>query len=847
MIKKIYTGLFAMCLALGAVAQQQTKSPEQFLGYALGERFTPHHKIVAYYEHVAATNSNVKLEYYGETNELRPLMVAFISSPSNIDNLEQIRTDNLKRTGVLEGNPVGPKMPIVWLSYNVHGNEAVSSEATMLTLYELVNPANQETKKWLENTLVVMDPCINPDGRDRYAMWYNQKMHAQMNVDINSTEHNEPWPGGRANHYLFDLNRDWAWQQQIESQQRMKLYNKWLPQIHVDFHEQGINNPYYFAPAAEPLHKQITQWQRDFQEVIGRNHAKYFDKNSWFYFTGEVFDLLYPSYGDSYPIFNGAIGMTYEQGGSGRAGIGVLTAEGDTLTLKDRIAHHHTTGLSTIETSSVNATKLVDEFEKFFKENAAAPKGKYKAFVIKGNQNVDNLKSLAELMDKQGIKYGTAGSKSGLKGLNYQSGKAATFSLEKGDMTISAYQPKSVLAQVLFDPNPTLQDSITYDITSWALPYAYGLEAYALETRLDPSEALTFESIENKLIAEKPYAYMAKWNSIQDARFLSDLLNAGIKVRFAELAFELKGEKYDAGTLLITRRGNEVMGDKFDQEVTRLANAHARKLTPAYTGFVDKGKDFGSSDVKFIQKPKVAVLSGQGTSSLSYGEIWHYFEQELGYPMSAIELGDFARADMSGYNVLVMPSGYYSALGENGTKKLQAWVREGGKVIAVENATSFFADKEGFGLKRFASDSDKKALDEKNKAWDEKEQLMAYDLRERLSISTSISGGIFQVTLDKSHPLAFGLGDHYYTLKNGASRYSYLSGGWNVGTIKGMESHRSGFVGYKAAESQESTLNFGVDNVGRGQVIYFVDNPIFRSFWHQGEFLFANALFMVGQ
>ena len=255
---------------------------------------------------------------------------------------------------------------IVWLSYNVHGNETSSSEAALFTLFALADPANTQTKEWLKNTVVIIDPCINPDGRDRYVNWFNSIVGNNYNPRLDAREHREPWPGGRTNHYNFDLNRDWAWQTQIESQQRIKQYNQWMPQVHVDYHEQGINQPYYFAPAAQPYHEAITQWQRDFQVTIGKNHAKYFDKNGWLYFTKEIFDLFYPSYGDTYPVYNGAIGMTYEQGGGGAGGLGVDTDEGDTLTLYDRATHHYHHLSKYDRNSFIECNALIKEFRKFF-------------------------------------------------------------------------------------------------------------------------------------------------------------------------------------------------------------------------------------------------------------------------------------------------------------------------------------------------------------------------------------------------------------------------------------------------------------------------------------------------
>ncbi|RYE22080.1 MAG: zinc carboxypeptidase, partial [Sphingobacteriales bacterium] len=320
-MKKILLLAIAFVPTLLSVAQ--IKSPEEFLGYKIGTRYTPHHKVVSYFQYIStAVPAMVKLQQYGETNEHRPLYVTFIASQENMSNLENIRLNNLRLANLAKDKmmPAETSPAIVWLSYNVHGNETSSSEAAMLTLFSLVDPNFAPSKEWLKNTVVVIDPCLNPDGRDRYINWFNSVVGLEYNPTTIAREHREPWPGGRSNHYNFDLNRDWAWQTQVESQQRIAVYNQWMPQVHVDFHEQGYNEPYYFAPAAEPVHQDITPWQKSFQVVVGKNNAKYFDAEGWQYFTKERFDLLYPSYGDTYPLYNGSIGMTYEQGGI-RAGL----------------------------------------------------------------------------------------------------------------------------------------------------------------------------------------------------------------------------------------------------------------------------------------------------------------------------------------------------------------------------------------------------------------------------------------------------------------------------------------------------------------------------------------------
>ncbi|MFA6277384.1 MAG: M14 metallopeptidase family protein, partial [Pedobacter sp.] len=343
--------LFLLFLSVSTTSVlAQTPSPDEFLGYPLGSHFTPHQKVVDYFKKVASTNKNIQLQTYGKTYEGRELILAVISDKDNMDKLEQIRTTNLSLANADKSGVKTAKQPaILWLSYNVHGNEANSTETAMKVLYTLASAKDSNTAAWLKNTVVIIDPCLNPDGRERYVSYFNMISGVLPNPDPSAREHSEPWPGGRPNHYYYDLNRDWAWQTQIETQQRLIAYHKWMPQVHVDFHEQSYNEPYYFAPAAEPVHQDITPWQREFQITVGKNNAKYFDENGWQYFTKERFDLLYPSYGDTYPLYNGAIGMTYEQGGI-RAGLSVITADGDTLTLKDRIDHHFTTSMATLET-----------------------------------------------------------------------------------------------------------------------------------------------------------------------------------------------------------------------------------------------------------------------------------------------------------------------------------------------------------------------------------------------------------------------------------------------------------------------------------------------------------------
>lgn len=837
----------ALSWLLPVLAIAQLKSPDAFLPHRLGEQFTPHHVLVSYFEHVAAHSPNVKLIPYGATAQGRPLIVAVVSAPENLARLEDIRLNHLRRAGMAEGRPdPGLDRVIVGLGFSVHGNEAAGSESSMGVIYELVNPANTHAQQWLRNTIVLLDPSLNPDGYSRYTHWYRDVSPRIPDPRPGAREHREPWPGGRVNHYLFDLNRDWAWQTQPESRQRVKFYHQWLPHVFADIHEQGPNEPYYFAPAAEPYHTYITDWQRRFQVAIGQNHARYFDREGWLYFTKERFDLLYPSYGDTYPTYMGSIGMTYEQGGIG-AGRALLIENGDTLTLFDRVAHHQTAALSTVEVASRHADDLIKNFQAFFERSRQNPPGPYKAFVIRASNPPGRLKAFVELLDRNGIQYGRAGKKLSVKGFDYRKGAEADFAVEENDLLVSAYQPAGTLAQILLEPHTQLADSLTYDITAWALPYAYGLEACAVRQRLDPKFPFEILASQALLGQDKPYAYVAFRESLEDARFLADLLRQGVKARFASQAFRTEGRDYPAGAIVITRADNRHLTGTLDALIAKTAGQYRIRIYPVKTGMAEKGADFGSPSFPMVVQPRIAVLSGEGTYNNSYGQVWHFLEQELNLPFIALPANQLSSLDLSDYNTLILPEGNYS-LDDAAASKLSQWANRGGRIIALGSALYAFQDRSGFALARYESPDAKSKAEKAQETTLLENRLQPYAEQDRQAASGDIPGAIFKVTIDTSHPLAFGLANDnvYFSLKTSTQAYPWLKNAWNVGTLNDSLTYY-GFVGEQAKAAMKNTVVFAVEEKGRGAIVYMVDNPLFRGFWYQGKHLFCNALFFIGR
>ncbi|MDB5019826.1 MAG: hypothetical protein JWQ28_953, partial [Pedobacter sp.] len=766
-----------------------------------------------------------KLISYGKTYEGRELLAVVLSAAGNMNRLEEIRESNLAlskgQQAKLKDQPA-----VLWMSYNVHGNEASSSETAMKTLFTLSQNQTNAIKQYLQNTVVILDPCLNPDGRERYVQYFNAVSGIKPDASPDAREHREPWPYGRVNHYYFDLNRDWAWQTQVETQQRLALYRQWMPEVHVDFHEQNYNIPYYFAPAAEPVHQDITAWQKAFQVTVGKNNAKYFDEKGWKYFTKERFDLLYPSYGDTYPLYNGAIGMTYEQGGIG-AGLAVVTKDGDTLRLKDRIDHHFSNAMSTLEVVSGNADKLVSEFKNYFLNSKKTIPGPYQTYVVKAD-GTGKIGKLAELLNKNGISYAYGADKT-LSGFDFESKNQVAYKIQRNDLIVNLHQPAAVLANVLFEPQTSIRDSDTYDITAWAIPYAYGLQTYATKQSIYGKNPDQEQKATTGTDAKHPYAWILGGNSMEDVKNLIKLQNVGLSVRIAGQSFQADGQSYPQGSLLLYRIDNERNAKNLDVLMDSLQHKLNIHLQTVSSGFVEKGKDLGSPDYELLKKRQIAVVSGPDTYAASVGEIWHFFEQELDYPVKMIGMEELNNLDINKTNVLILPNGKYPL---DLNEKLDSWVKLGGKVILMEGAVEAVAGKKPFEInKKVYVKVDKKAL--------------PYSSKFNPDFSESIPGAIYKVSLDASHPLSFGLGKYFYTIKADTVLYEPLKeGSYNVGILK-TGSYMSGIAAKSVQKRLDSGLIFGVQPYGKGTILYFATDILFRSFWENGKKLFLNAVFLM--
>jgi hypothetical protein len=516
--------------------------------------------------------------------------------------------------------------------------------------------------------------------------------------------------------------------------------------------------------------------------------------------------------------------MTYEQGGSGRAGIAVITQVGDTLSLKDRVSHHVTTGLSTVEMSAKNAAKLVKEYQQF----CVQKNYKYKTYVLRSSQA--KLEPLMTLMKKNSIQVEmitTSTQESSSKAFHYQNGQMETLKLVQGDMLIHTNQEKGTLVNVLFEPKTLLTDSLTYDITAWTLPFAFGVEAWAIETGNSKGTVFSgWSATLNQVPSPTCYAYVAAWESMKSTRFLTELQEAGMDVYFNEKGFKAQDMTFNPGTLIILRGENK--RSDFDQAVLKIANTCAVDVRALSSGFVQEGLDLGSSSVKKIPKHEIGILMGEEASSLNVGEIWHFFERQMGRSIHLVFTDDLAEA-LPKLTVLFVPEGGIS-LSEN--TQVKEWIQGGGKLIVMGYAVNDFVGKEGFDISQVENKTDSL------------QKPVPFSKQERDQVSNNIIGAIYECVFDSSNPLAFGY-DRYYTLRQSAEQMKVSES--NVFHLKKDAKALNGFVGSRVKQQQSEAAIAGYQSYGRGSVIYFIDNPLFRGFWESGKLMIANAVFFVNE
>jgi len=845
---------------------------ESVLGYAPGERMTSYHDMHRYFEALAkAAPDRIQIHQYATSWEGRRLIYVAIGKPQYLASLDDYAANiqalaDPRKTSKKQANELIESLPTgVWLQYAVHGNEVSTTDAAMFLAYHLLAAPNDEINKHiLDNTLVFIDPLQNPDGRERFVSRYYATVGMEHSGDRLSAEQNEPWPRGRLNHYLFDMNRDWLAVTQPESKGRIAAINKFKPQVIVDVHEMGGDQTYYFAPAAKPFNPHMTKTQIANMDEIGRNHAKHFDKFGFDYFTREIFDAFYPGYGDSWPTFYGASASTYEVG-SARGHL-FNRRNGEVLTFWDTVQMQFVASLSTAEGAANARQKLLNDFYQY--QVDAIEEGKdndARTYILANEKNRHGTHRLATLMAEHGAEVK----------LMQEAFKACGRSHKAGSYVIDTAQPRGKFVTTVFAEQVdmsadfvkeqerrrarNLGDQI-YDVTGWSLPMMFNVESTACDKAVKAEGVLI--TPEHKLAAQvtninAKVGFVVPWGGMAAGRFLAHAFRAGITVKSADEAFVLDGIRaYPAGSLIIERRTNNA---ELNAKVQQIAEKTGAIVEGTDTSWVTEGPSFGSGRTVTMTAPKVAIAWDVPTVSTSAGNTRFVIERQLGYPTTAIRVPVLARADLSDYDVIVLPEGNYSrALGQSGAKNIKEWVNKGGVLIALGSANRFLSDEDSglLDVKRelaHREESDKKAPkeseDDNNKVtgqlFTSKDDLNNAIIEAETS-PDFVAGVLANVEVDQEHWLTAGVAERLVTVAYGRDIYTpvKLDSGKNLAWFSGPEDVLAS--GYLWEENKAQLAYKPVlihQPMGRGMVIGYTQSPTYRAYLEGMNLLLANSIF----
>ncbi len=812
------------------IYNQKVPSPKEFLGFQIGEQHVSHDQIVAYMKELARTSDRITLQEYARTTENRPCLLLTITSIENQKNIEQIRKEHLKLSDPSQSGSVNvEQMPaVVWMGYSVHGNEPSGANANMMVSYFLAAAQGAEVDQLLKNTIILIDPAINPDGIQRFSTWVNANKSNTLVTDPNSREFNEPWPNGRTNHYWFDLNRDWLPLQHNESKGRLQKFHEWKPLILTDHHEQGTNATFFFQPGIPSRTNPLTpQRNQDLTGKMGKYHAEALDKIGSLYFTKENYDDFYYGKGSTYPDINGAIGILFEQASS--RGHAQESING-ILTFPFTIRNQVVTSFSTLKAAQEMRVELLNNQRDFYKEALNLAKADpVKAYIFGDEFNKGTSWHLLDILRRHQIHVYKNAEDRTVEGKQFQKNNSYVVPLNQAQYTT---------IKAIFTKQTKFRDSLFYDISAWTFPLAFNLP-YAelnLTKGLSGAEVTDFSFPKGKVYGGKSeYAYLFNWNEFYAPKVLNELLKMGVRAKVSQRSFSMKlnseTQNFDYGTILIQTNNQSVNSDSLYQKLNKLAEENAVDIYAAGTGMTE-GMNLGSSNFKLVEQPKVALITGSGVNNNDAGEVWHLLDQRFNMPPTLLEQSMLNRIDLNKYTVVVMSEGNYSDINDAGKTELKRWLKNGGVLIAVGNANKW-TNAAGFSSVKYKNPKNTDSTAFRN-----------YDTQQEISGAQFIPGAIFQTRLDRTHPIAYGIkGNSIPVFREGTGMFEKPKNPFAAPVAYTEKPLLAGYISKQNEKTLKGSASIICNNFGNGQVISFSDNPNFRAFWFGTSKLFMNAIF----
>ena len=807
-------------LPTGVTYNPDIPTPKDVIGYEVGEWHVSHDKLLRYMEVLASTSDRFTMKEHGRTFEDRPLISLTITSPKNHQNIEQLRTEHLKlsdpsqSTGLQTDN-----MPLVtYLGYSVHGNEPSGSNASLLVAYYLAAAQGSAIDELLTNTIILLDPSINPDGLNRYASYVNSTRNTHPVADGSDMEHDEPWPSARTNHYWFDLNRDWLPAQLPESHARLTNYHNWKPNILTDHHEMGTNNTFFFQPGIPSRNNPLTPNKNyELTEEIAKYHAKALDEIGSLYYSKESFDDFYYGKGSSYPDANGSVGILFEQA---RVEGHIQESSNGLLTFPFAIRNHFTTSLSTLEAGRSLRIKMLNYQREFYKSALSeAARDNDKAYIV-GSNDRQKLKAFTTLLKRHQIKVDPT-----TKNIN-ASGKSFP---RQSSYVISLQQPQYRLIKSIFEKRTSFQDSLFYDVSAWNLGLAFGLDYASLNSKQFQPDLSGAESADElEALTKSDYAYALDWSQYYSHKAMGMLQAKGLVTKVALEPFGDKKRTYPMGTILIPV---EIQGQNSEQLYDLLSAIQKSCEVQIYAmqGGYTSGINLGSPQFATVKSQRILLLVGNGVNGYDAGEVRHLMDYRMNIPMTSVNIARFNNIDIYKYQTIIMVDGGYGNLKAD---KLKTWIQAGGNIIAMKNAAKWLKDR---GISRVSF---------KKNPHDSSTLQLAYNSRNKVSGAQAIGGSIFEATLDRTHPIGFGYAHDKISMFRRGTLFMEKGKNPYVNPVVYTNAPlQAGYISDDNLSQLKGSAVINISHFGRGRIISFADNPNFRAFWYGTNRLFLNSVF----
>ena len=795
-------------------------TPASVIGHEVGEWHVTHDKLVQYMYAVAAASDRISIVSRGTTFEGRPLLLLTITSTQNHANLESIHKNHLKRTNEDVSPSEIEKSPIVvYQGFSIHGNEPSGSNAALMVAYYLAAAQGPQIDALLNNTVILFDPSFNPDGLQRFAYWANTNRNKNLTTDGNDREYHEVWPGGRSNHYWFDMNRDWLPVQLPESRARLVTFHDWLPNILTDHHEMGTNSSFFFQPGIpERTHPLTPSMNQELTRKIGTYHAAALDQIGSLYYSEEDYDDFYYGKGSTFPDINGSVGILFEQASSRGH---VQESDNGILTFAFTIRNQFTAALSTLKAAVEMRKEMLNYQYDFFKARRdQISNAKTNAYLIGDQKDVSKMTHFLDILLRHQIKVHQLNSDITLNGKNFKAGKS---------YVIPKDQKNKTLLNAMFEKRTSFQDSLFYDISAWSFPLAFNLDfADNGNTKLSGAPIEKAEFNKGTITTKSNYAYLFEWHDYYAPKLAYRLLSKGVRLKVGKSPFSQNDVNFDYGTIMIPAQNQSMSSEELFQIIDEALAGIPVQVFGVGTG-LNKGIDLGSGELSTLKLPKIGLFVGGGVNPHDAGEMWHMLDQRFDIPISKLDVDDLSGMDLSRYNVLIA-SNMRGSFSEGAGKNLKSWIEDGGTLVAYGSVLTWLAKKEW--------------LNAKFKSTTQVAKNISFDQKSNFQGAQVVGGAIFNTKIDRSHPINFGtLGNELPVFRNSTMFLEADKDSYNNPVQYTDSPLLSGYISTTNLDSLKGTSAVKIQRLGRGRIVGIVNNTAFRAFWFGTNKLLLNSIF----